>query len=448
MAVLAVAIHLVHGVQVKRNAKGLLERSRRAEDAGDMSKAEDYLQRYLASRPDDVEALVRYAGLIRRSDLSAEGVGRALAAYEKAVRLAPDRADVRRRVVDLAIEVGRPEVAAPHLAELARSAPEDGEIAYLRGLGEESAERFREASALYEEAVRKKPTQVEAYTRLADILRRRLNDPGRADALMDAPSTKGGIVAANPGSSRAYLARARYCALYRVPGADVAADVAKAQGLAPDDPDVLLVAARLDLSKNDVASARRHLEHGVARSPGAIALYEALAELERGAGRGSEAADWLRRGIAALPADRGGDRVRLEWTLADLFIQAGRLDEADKLIATLKGKGYRPGLVEFLEASGLAADVADWGPARPGQHRPTSRPCWGPRRNSGGWPAACSCCSPPATGNLTMQRPSGGGVSPGCGDRRGSGPASSRPPAWASPRRAWPRWAASARPAR
>jgi len=140
-----------------------------------------------------------------------------------------------------------------------------------------------------------------------------------------------------------------------VPGVDPAADVARALVLAPDDAAVLMAAAREALAKADVEAARKHLAHGIETHPEVTALYQALAELEREAGKVDEAARWLRRGVAALPEGRGDERAILHWLLADMLIQSGRPDEAAGVIRTLETAGVRPELLEFLEASNLAA---------------------------------------------------------------------------------------------
>ena len=54
-------IHLVHGVQVRRNASGLLELAGRAEAGNDLEKAEESLKQYLSFRREDGLVWKRYA---------------------------------------------------------------------------------------------------------------------------------------------------------------------------------------------------------------------------------------------------------------------------------------------------------------------------------------------------------------------------------------------------
>ena len=47
LAALGVGIHFLHGAQVRRSAEVLLDQANRAEQKGDMARAQDYLERYL-----------------------------------------------------------------------------------------------------------------------------------------------------------------------------------------------------------------------------------------------------------------------------------------------------------------------------------------------------------------------------------------------------------------
>jgi hypothetical protein len=47
------SIHVVHGVQMRRNASALLDRARRGESANQPEKVEQALSQYLCLHPDD-----------------------------------------------------------------------------------------------------------------------------------------------------------------------------------------------------------------------------------------------------------------------------------------------------------------------------------------------------------------------------------------------------------
>ena len=348
-------VHLFHGKQVRRSADAFLAQSDRAEKGGRFGQAVDYLVRYLVYRPTDVNALVHYAKLLEGEGPDEDARLKIVGVYQKALRLAPERAEIRRKLAELLVDQGDYGEAKLHAEALVGADPKDGRAKLLLGRCEEGLGRAPEAAAAYDEARQLDPAQVEAYVRLAVLLRGQVKDPDRADAVMDAKGEKEGLVAANPKSALAYLERASYRERYAVPGVDPAADVAKALSLAPDDAAVLMAAARVALAKADVEGARKHLTHSVETHPEVTALYQTLAELEREAGKVDEAARWLLRGVDALSQSRGEERAILHWMLADMLIKAGRTDEAAEVIKTLGGEGVRPELLEFLEATNLAA---------------------------------------------------------------------------------------------
>ena len=63
-AILGGGVHVLHGVQVKRSATTLLALANRAEKEERVEEFEQYLSRYIAFRPGDAEALIRYGRLL------------------------------------------------------------------------------------------------------------------------------------------------------------------------------------------------------------------------------------------------------------------------------------------------------------------------------------------------------------------------------------------------
>src|SRR5205814_757545 len=140
---------------------------------------------------------------------------------ERAIARDPGRLDLRRRAVALAMRPGlaRPQQALEHLERLTAARPEDGELRGLLGECKEALAPgrrdpqglYKEARAAYEGSIKLSPDRVDSYVRLAALLRGPLGDPTAADAVMGVGAAEGrGLVAANPKSARAYLARARY----------------------------------------------------------------------------------------------------------------------------------------------------------------------------------------------------------------------------------------------
>ena len=189
--VAAVGVHLVHGRQMRRTAVTLLDRAEKAEAGGQLDRAEDYLGRYLAYRPADVDCLVRLGGLLEKRASTAEDRQKVVAVFEKANRL--DRP--ARPPPALGQIAGRRR--AIHRGQGPRRGPRGGRPPGRRdghppgagrgGDGPPSGGRGADMKARLVD-----PTAVNTYLMLANLLRRRLGDPGRADAVMDARGEAGG----------------------------------------------------------------------------------------------------------------------------------------------------------------------------------------------------------------------------------------------------------------
>lgn len=357
---LGVGVHTLHRYQVQRRASGLLARAARAEADGQIAQAQDYYTRYLVLRPDDVEALARYAELLDRSNDTPAGRAQAFRVYRKAVQLAGERSDLRRRMIDLGVRSDDYSEIRAHVEVLLRQTPKDSELLYLLGRCEESAGRSREAAEAYEKARKIDPSRIEVYTRLAELLRRQLHSPEKADAVMDAQQERDGVVVKNPTAAAAYLARARYRQRYATTGVDPATDVARALALAPDDADALLAAAATAREKGDIEVARGHLGKAIKKHPNNLTIYEAMAGLELKDGRASEASDWLRKGFEMESLAHPGARAGIGWLLADTLITLNRFADADKVLEKLRGMNVRPELLGYLEARELVSQ-GKWG---------------------------------------------------------------------------------------
>src|SRR5690348_8302106 len=305
IALLGGGVHLVHGFQEKRNAGDLLRKADQAERKGDLEQDEKYLSRYLAFRPDDDDALARYALLLDKRNTSGKNRVRVLLALEESLRRAdnPDdalRRNVRRRIAELAMtpELGRYRDAEENLRSLLKSSPDDGELEQLlgqcfeaegqTGKHSDAEARYQLARTWYEKAIAHAPNHIDAYTRLSGLLRGRFRDPAEANRTMDR------MIAGDPRVSRpqrvqaqAHLARARYRTENHLPGVDE--DVREAQELAPDEADVLVAAVESARSKDDQDGARKLAERGIELHPKDMRMYQILAAVESQSGQPQEA---------------------------------------------------------------------------------------------------------------------------------------------------------------
>jgi tetratricopeptide (TPR) repeat protein len=364
---LAVAVQQVHKLQIKRNARSLLEQADRAESKGDLAKAEEYLKLFLGYQPRDPGALAEYALIrVKRARTVEDRIG-TIQSLDMALRADPGRRDIRRRLVEVAMSVNSIPIAQLHLkALLGRDSPgkptlqrevglEDGELEYHLGQCAAGEGDFAAAALWYKDCVRDAPQNIDAYVRLGDVLRNRLSDAAGADRVMDAREIAGGMVAANRNSAQAYLERARYRKQYQIEGAE--RDVARALELAPRDADVLVSAAAFEIERGQFDVARRHLSTGLEHDARNWRLTDAMVWLERRTGQLDDAAKWLGRGIAA--ATEADGRSRLRWVLADVLVDQGKWADATSVTETLSQERVRPELVRYLRGR-IAAGESRW----------------------------------------------------------------------------------------
>ncbi|WP_165066903.1 tetratricopeptide repeat protein [Paludisphaera rhizosphaerae] len=334
-----VGVHTLHGHQLRRSAGGLLQQAAEAESENDLPKAVDHLERYLGIRPDDSDALARYALLREQLATTTANRKRLLPVLERAQIHNPGRSDLRLRIARIDIELGDLAAAREHLTVL----PKTGETEQLLGECEEGIGHHEAAAAWYAKARGHAPAQIESYVRLANLLRRRLKDPDGADRIMDARADAGGLVATNPKSFRAYLERARYRQEYGLAGGDE--DVRRAADLAPDEADVLFAGAERALARGEHEAARAAFDRLARLHPQDHRPYQGLADLELSAHKPDEAVRWLQKGIEALPGV-----ADLRWRLAEVLVQTGRGDEAGRIVGRLAEEGYPVEMVDYLQA--------------------------------------------------------------------------------------------------
>lgn len=352
VAVCGIAVHLVHGYQVKRNASALLQRADKAREDKDDVKEMEYLMRYLGFRPKDSEALARYGEILDEQAQKAGSVRRRMQAFlalEAVLRLDPERRDIRRRQIDTAMALGKFRDALEHLKELCKSAPEDAELERLKGLCKEASGHYAEAVADYESAIRHAPDQVENYLRVAALYHDRLDNPKTVQGTPKANKILNAMVESNAKDFRAYLGRARY--LLQREGQSKSAvkqandDVRQASELAPDEPDVVLMTAEVARMRGNPKQAEEILSKGLQSHPREAREYLALVALEVREDKTKEALKVVRQGLKEL-----SDNGDLLHVLADLLVQSGELEEAAETIKRLRKMNYALPLLDYLQA--------------------------------------------------------------------------------------------------
>jgi tetratricopeptide (TPR) repeat protein len=376
---------LLHRYQVRRNAEALYERAQAAladptlREREKLTRATDYLRRYLGFNPNDPERLYEYANLRAHEKVATSPMARlrAITILDRALRnpSTKNRDKERHRLIDLALEVGRTNDALRHVDALLAGNPQSAELLMLRGRCAFEAHKYSEAREYYERALRAADPPVEAYDRLAHLLRqqgedvrRKRQDLGRVERLDElakvANDRIAAMVKANPNSAKAHLARATYSRLYRddlVPEERVRAieqDILRARELAGDDPDVLMALAELAAFRRDPALARGYLLAGCGKHPENWRLYLALSDLERDDGKFDAAVAALQKGLSNVP-----EQPDLLWALANLCITRGDKEQFKTTVDRLGAAGLPPPERDFLKGR-FAFQAKEWATAK------------------------------------------------------------------------------------
>ncbi len=351
--VLGAGVVGMHELQARRSAGWLLKRAETAETKGDLKQAQTYLERYLAYRPTDDQALARYAQLLDQTAQTPRERLRAVLALEQALRRQPDREDLRLRIAELDLALDRPTDAQWHLEILRKNQPDDGELESLTAQALVAERKYAEAAPWYDKAIEHDPSRIEASVELADLYRSRLSKPTRADAVMDR------LVSTNARSAPAYLARWRYRKAHGLEGA--AEDAKQAESLEPENPEVILAVAAEAMSQRDLETARQILTRGESQAPQEARIYQVRASLEREAGNTDAAVEALERGLQAVK----DGAVGLRWDLVNLLIDTGQSAEAARALAEMeRSSSLAPALRNYARARLPMAD-RHWAQAEP-----------------------------------------------------------------------------------
>lgn len=361
LGVLAVALALGVGLwflqryQFNRNVAALHEQARRFESEGNLDRALEDLQLYLRHRTDDQAAWSDLARWSDRNDPEGRRVRDVYLVYKEALRRNPEDRALRDRATSLALEIDRPGDAAELIAPLLKTSPDDPTLRLLQARCLAGQDQPEQAADLLRSLLDSEPTQVDAYVGLAELLRGPLRRPEEAPPLLDR------MVAANPESAAARLARWRF--LRARPETRSKADprdVTTALELAPHDADSLRAASEFALEQGQIAEAHARLQEAARLAPNDPAIASSRVALELRDGRPQAAVPILREAIRANPR-----LIELPMALTDLLIDLGQIEGesgARAQLAALRRRGLNPALGEFLDGR-IAAATGRWGDA-------------------------------------------------------------------------------------
>jgi tetratricopeptide (TPR) repeat protein len=347
---IGVSAYFAHGYQSRRHADYLVKRGQENEDAGARDLALDYYRKYLAFRPSDGAIRGRVGIILASNAVTLRQKEAAFLTLERALRDDPNLVGVRRKAVQVAIELYRFADARANLEVLLKSSDPDPELMVQNGQCLEEEGRIVEAIAQYREAIDRAPDRVHTYERLAGVLLREKRRP-------EAIQVMAKLIDNNPHSITARLSRfefSRGIGDLKTAREDLAA-AQSTSNLGDSEADVLLAAA--DLARVDaeaepdraqanqkIAKARSLYARGRKLSAKTIRFVIGAAELELAQRNRSEAVKILREHEAAKTKD-----ISELWAVSTLYIEADETAEAERIIASLTGK-IEAAAIDFLTA--------------------------------------------------------------------------------------------------
>lgn len=371
VAVAAVAIVVIHRIQVARNAGSLAKLARSKLEAGKNAEARGLFARYIAYRPDDAAAHAELARLVvelaERSEATKDERSYAYNVVEAAVRKNPTDVLLRKQLAEWMLRYGRFGDAKAEVVllreQLAAASPGDGTAApldpdsvellqarALAGTGDfqEAATTaaaiigFDLAREAFDPPAERRPAAAVvrgASLVLATILADKLkNQPAAASVLAH-------LAVSNAEDAQAWLALARW---HQSHGhlADASKAVQKAAELAPDDPNVLFSDLELSIAEQRYAVAEQLATKARSLFPADERVFRGLAAVAMRQGDVEKAVAVLREGLA----EQAG-QPSLLLMLADVLLQANRLTEAEQTInAFVERQGATSPAVGLLEA--------------------------------------------------------------------------------------------------
>ena len=383
VASVAVAVFVIHRMQVRRNAAGLADLARAKVANGQPAEAIALFARYLSYRPNDAKAYAELARLLvakaERPDASGRDRAMAYDILEMAVSKNPQDRLLRTKLADFMLRSGRWAAAGQQLDMVLGRAgdvtvdngtaitPEERDtLAIMRARAHLGTANYQQAAELLSDVC---GFDLDARTFLDDEAR--LEEPNAAritsvhmasvflaalleEKLKDAPASRrvlDHLVEFAPGDSRGWLARANWHRSHAdFPAA--AADLAKAIAIAPDDPDTLFTNFEIALAQKRFVEAEQLAAKARSLFPRDERTYRGLAAVAARQGDLDRAIAVLREGLAAKP----NETFKLRLLLSDILIQHGKLEDAEQAIAAVAEQYGASNMdVSMLEARLLIA---------------------------------------------------------------------------------------------
>jgi tetratricopeptide (TPR) repeat protein len=346
--------------QVRRNADRMLDLARAAQSGGNTGDALQLYEKYLNFQPRDVDAIAEYAAILE-ADTTPKARRSLLDCYERLLRVAPHRADERKKLVTQYMSFQVFSSAKHHLAPLLdpiTGSPDDPDLLKQLATCEFRLGRTTEGTTILRRLIATKRAGPEVYQKLAEVLRK----DGSTSGLEESEQVMAQLAKDRSNDTAARVVRIRH--LYQSGRIDAArteiALAAKDVRDAEKNADFSLLLADHYTRDRLFDAARETLARAIAENPKDARLRTAYYQsLDRIRDK-KQADDQLK---AAIELATNNDPSTID--LLDLMIDNRELDLARREIdRRFKGKeAYRP-VYEYLTGRILLAE-GNWPAARP-----------------------------------------------------------------------------------
>ena len=358
-AVFAVGVHFLHAYQIDRNAGTLKAMAEEAVKAGDTEEAISQYTQFLKHRDDAVaySELARLtADAAEQPDANLMKLRRAFFVMEDAVRRHGELSEVRKRLVDYSMKVGRFRDAIDHIDRLRADGALKGsefdikhaQCLLYTGRPERAVKLLSELLG-YDQVKQefsksaKGATEIDPYVLLAEIYRKQQFDSKDAQIVIDQ------LVAANPNSARAYAERGRFYQRQRMFDKSQT-DLAKALELSPDDAEIIISNAEVAAAMNDLDHAKKLLDDGLKKHPEDDRIYRVQAAIALHRKRPEEALAMVEEGLKHSPKNQSLLLFR-----AELELQKGEIESVQATVQQMKDGENNRELIELIECRILMA---------------------------------------------------------------------------------------------
>ncbi len=358
LVVLGVTALGLRRFQRSRRAQKGLKAGIEAYEQHDWQQAANGLGRYLSLVQDDVAVLLKYAqAQLNIRPVKRGNIQQAVAAYRNILRAEPTNSAAAMRLCQIYLALKMPGeaelIARRQISAIrntkAEGSPLTGELRRLLAVSLAEQRKFDAAGAELKSIIDAQPQMLGAYEVLGKLIERRPEDLSLPDFADKPIVLYDRAVENNPSAALAYVIRAAF--YLRAGRRDEALDdLARAEKLDLSDPNVGIRIAGEFVNAGLPDKARRHLKQVYAAEPENQMLWRSWARLALQSGLTDEMARVARLGLKELSAQRW-DFIPLA---AELYIRAGRLQQADDCISKLRQNQVAPATTAFL--AGLLAE--------------------------------------------------------------------------------------------